>query len=793
MTDTIISGTSNVQTSTLVVQGTDRLIFDPTVDSTLTMVTDYSGATAQGNLVIKGSATLQMRPNPGKKHRLIFSGIDESKFQGAGPTPPVDTDIGLWALEAGVLDLYGEPRVGWNRTGSDPTWKAGDELFTTPFAQGDYTTFAPYTGQALQTITDPSTGVVYTQEVFNLTRTVNIEGTAASGGAAHRAHIFIKTTVPQTIKYVGGRYLSPRITGGGRGGVVLGRWGWHCHDAGTGMVGTIFEGCVARDCGGYGFVPHMSDGITCLDCVAHQCQEASFWWDKRDLTNTTTWDKCLSGRVGLALNSFDSPALFDGASFALGPGTGNVCKNSVAAGNTNSGTTSGFGWREDDANAANPSARVWDFHDNIGHNNKKGHSSWINGGPMVNPPGPITVVNFIGFRNNEGNFEGAYSNAFRFSGCSFFSNDLFDNTHLVNGKSLLGLPADYVDCNFPKLKIREHTLAAEIPYTFRRCKITTVTIDERNHANPGDPFITPGAYDFVSCNPLECSAFIVQAMHPSSVYRVQRNDGTAYQVLPNGTCITIAQFDFAAVVPETLQQAVATLTPDATLSSATQAPQTTMQAVATFVPDSTKQWQAAVTAQGVAKLTPNAGRFYIGHRPMKLGGGRGRTGLRGKLGVRLRGLGPKQVPREAFRLRRTSGTDQPDGNRLVGMQKAGLRAGGRKDVLRPQIKMQSAALFTQTRRRDSPASRCSRRSRHSLPMEQSCPARSACKRARHCCKRSRTSHRTARSLSAASLSCRPPRTSHPTRASRATRRRSCRPRRTWTAPTPTSSRRCSPT
>ena len=155
------------------------LTFDPNHDTTLELT---------GNLVVEG--TLEMRPNPGITHTLRFVDIDESRFVGGG-MDVLDSDVGLWVMGRGQLDIEGQPRVGWNRTGAHETWKKTDEILTTPFAPGDTTTFAPYSGR-LDTVTAPD-GRTFTQEAFNLTRSVNIEGTPDRQDA--HLHPFGRSTV----------------------------------------------------------------------------------------------------------------------------------------------------------------------------------------------------------------------------------------------------------------------------------------------------------------------------------------------------------------------------------------------------------------------------------------------------------------------------------------------------------------------------------------------------------------------------------------------------------------------
>ena len=109
---TTLSGT--VEAAAVDVAAGAVLELDPDVSTTLTVT---------GNVVVEG--LLRMRPRrPDVVHTLRFRDVDESRFVGGGGYP-VATDVGLWVVGAGALDLAGTPRAGWNRTGRDPSWRAG--------------------------------------------------------------------------------------------------------------------------------------------------------------------------------------------------------------------------------------------------------------------------------------------------------------------------------------------------------------------------------------------------------------------------------------------------------------------------------------------------------------------------------------------------------------------------------------------------------------------------------------------------------------------------------------------
>src|SRR5690606_536283 len=73
----------------------------------------------EGNLRTD-SGTIAMRP--GSSLHFIGANPEEYVGGGMGWDPKYARDIGVWVGRAGVLDIRGTPKVGWNRTGSDPSW-----------------------------------------------------------------------------------------------------------------------------------------------------------------------------------------------------------------------------------------------------------------------------------------------------------------------------------------------------------------------------------------------------------------------------------------------------------------------------------------------------------------------------------------------------------------------------------------------------------------------------------------------------------------------------------------------
>lgn len=502
---TLVGGTSRL--TSLEVSPGQTLRFDPAKNVTLEL---------RGNLVVRG--TLEMKPNKGVRHILRFVGIDETRFVGGGMNV-LASDVGLWVMGSGRLDIRGDPRAGWNNTGRDATWKSSDEILTTPFERGDSTTFAPYGGGtvtssgALATVTGPD-GRVFSQEAFNLTRTVRIEGTRRG-----RTHIFIRSSAPQSIMYAQIRHVGPRqgkLPNGNH--FVLGRYGLHFQMCGEGSRGSQVVGTVIRDCGSHAFVPHTSHGVTFTDCVAYSVNEDAYWWDPGDATNDTTWEHCMAAKM-VPIPSFRGYRL---AGFHLGGGTGNALIDSVAVGNLGSSGANGFIWPE-------TGSGLWTFQGCVAHNNKTdGIFVWQNN------VSPAVIQDFAAFRNRYGIEHGAYHNAFAYERCATFENVRGMLLHAVSVSAATG-PLRWNDSNFDDgIEVVRHTLKPEGPAVIEDSPCSAVVVAESGSK-------AGGAYDFIRTG-LEPSDWTVSSMHRSSVYRVQRANGTAYRVMPDGTTAPIPAF-----------------------------------------------------------------------------------------------------------------------------------------------------------------------------------------------------------------------------------------------------------
>lgn len=377
--------------------------FDPAKDTTVEV---------EANVIVYG--VLEMRPNAGVEHTLRFKNVDESKFVGGG-MELLEDDTGLWILGDGKLDAIGEKKVGWNRTGTDSTWKSSDELLVAPIAKNDYA-FKSFTLGASVPQLDSS---LPKAEVLNMTRSVNIEGTSTG-----KSHVMFMSSQPQTIKYVGFRHL---------GSEVLGRYPIHFHFMGDASRGSLIEGTVVRDSDHHAYVAHASHGVTFRDTIAYNITDDAYWWDPIKGTGTTinqthdvTYDHTIAADVNKGPNNAHR---LNG--YFLAAGTGGTVKDSVAVGVTGSGDPAGFSWPPNDL-------QIFTFENNVAHNNNH-NGIWI----WQNDKSIHNINNFIAYSNTndkntgKGILSGAYNTNYNFNNTYLYGNDYGLDIHAGNNGSQL--------------------------------------------------------------------------------------------------------------------------------------------------------------------------------------------------------------------------------------------------------------------------------------------------------------------------------------------------------------------
>lgn len=345
--------------------------------------------TADRNIIIKNKLT-------SKKGSITFINVKEQSFVGGG-MDPIASDVGLWAMGAGVLDLQGTPKTSWTtcnevKAGSTTItvkdcsgWLVGDQIVVSPTevppddtSNWDDNTninvdsfFPKFERRAIKSISGNTITIDALKfnhltvddtfpHVANLTRDIKIQGTPTG-----RAHIFCcshshntdgtiaHNIQKHTIKYVEISHMGPRH-GGGRTALVLGRYALHFHHGGTGTEGTIVEGCSIHDIGNRGYVPHMSHGITMRKNVCFNSLETQFFWDWQEISHRIVWDGNLM--MASLRNGVDGSC----RGMILSMGDDNIAINNVAI-YCHNGDPSGSGAYTWDAD----NEAVWFFENNI--------------------------------------------------------------------------------------------------------------------------------------------------------------------------------------------------------------------------------------------------------------------------------------------------------------------------------------------------------------------------------------------------------------------------------------------
>lgn len=480
----------------IVIIDTAALVWGVVVNSVLSFKIDKTiDLTSTGNVVVNG--TLQMIPNPDVNHRILSTGINENNFVGGGETV-LDSDIGIWVMGAGQLDLQGTLTDGW-KTALDVT-KEYDEVI---------------------------------RQAITLPRNVRIEGTSTG-----QSHLFIKSTKPQTIKYVQFRYMGPRkdTSGDGIKEFVTGRYAVHFHHCENGSRGSIVEGCIARDCTSHVFVPHGSHGITMRGNIVNNVLDEPFWWDSGHRTNDLVWENNLVAKVGFIPRASSEGAPQGGAGgMVLGFGDGNICRGNVVIGTSGDYRAAGaYIWREerDDNDISKDLTSSWVFENNTAINCPSGDQVWqnsehhhvIRGSNYINCTVPV--------------YHGAYANHYARIDCLYKG-----GTTEVWAASDNTIRVLFINCTFDAqgadycVVINEGPGVGAAPIMFRNCKFINFNKKAILNQNPG-----PGIkkVDVIDCGLTPDKYQVSSVAISGEVIRIQEGD-KAWKITKSGTSV-IAKF-----------------------------------------------------------------------------------------------------------------------------------------------------------------------------------------------------------------------------------------------------------
>jgi hypothetical protein len=433
------------------------LTFDPAKSSTLKL---------KKNMIVTGK--LIMKPNsPSIEHFLQFTEVDESAFEGGGMPESASevpaTDVGLWVIQSGQLDIAGASKTSWTNAtdtlaagatsvtlkDAPVGWRVGDMIIITPTEaptvgtasydavekreitaiSGNTVTFKaadenkdnkPDSTTAGLTRPHPKVNNLWTAEVGNLTRNVRIEGTSTPVPleeleADHRnedrhtgnSHIFIHSNVAQNISHAQLRYMGSTGTNERANDpmheVKLGRYALHFHHNGGGSTGSVVDGVVVRDANFHQFVPHASDGITMKNNIAYDNKSGAFWWDPHD-TDRNSDSHSTNWDHNLVARMRPRGDFIHSLGFFLPAGFDNKANNNTYVGALGQDEDyGGFVW-------VNGNKGVWVFDGNVAHNNNSsGIRVWQNS-EHVHP-----ITNFAIYHNQHYAMNhGAYFNDYTY-------------------------------------------------------------------------------------------------------------------------------------------------------------------------------------------------------------------------------------------------------------------------------------------------------------------------------------------------------------------------------------------
>jgi hypothetical protein len=471
-----------------------------------------------GNVRTDGG-TIVMRPGSSLK----FVAAEPAEYVGGGMRFSADYrgDYGIWVGGTGVLDIQGTPKVGWNRTGTDPSWAPEDELWIAPTDVGDFAPRRWTPGDPIPQI-DPR---VPPAEIMNVTRDILIEGPA---------HIHISSSKPQRIEYVtlrGMGILKPSI--GSDAGATTGRYALHFHMQGEGSRGTLVRGVAAIDSNGRVFVPHTSHGITFEDVVSVNSMGEAFWWDDGDVTNDITVDRLAVSGVYVSREFTGETNRNDAVAMPFGVNM--VMTNSVASGVNQGRLGVGFNW-----DAGNRRSDThWTFTGNVSHNNGTGIRFWNNSGQPHHIKGNIAYRNGIGLEN------GAYNNSNRFTDLLLIENNLGVRQNASSNESQVdGGPARFTNLlvevvEGPALEIGGRNLASNTYAEF---------LDSNFYAGPNSPKIlvttgvNPWLARFIRTNvlPEDIAWDLTDGRNDGSRVIIEHADGRKWEIMvANGTVTTL--------------------------------------------------------------------------------------------------------------------------------------------------------------------------------------------------------------------------------------------------------------
>jgi hypothetical protein len=293
-----------------------------TVDGTLRA--SRSGAsrlTVHGNLIVRNQGALDYGTPTDRVQALaaIRFFLDEARVVGGTPAGPMESDVGLWAIDDSRVFVHGSYRDAWSplaqtaRAGSieiqvDPSWargwRAGDLVLIGPsnlrtsdndfqdevrritadVGGGRYQLDAAlrFNHEVLSVPWTDAWGIAHTErlaaKVANLTSNVTFE----AGDPDHRPHIIFLERAKHYVEDLAVINFSPMPTQN-----PMARYAWHDHMQGDGSRGSYLRRARIYGGPGIGLSVHESYGVEVEDVVIYNQARAYVERGGRRLTDTT--------------------------------------------------------------------------------------------------------------------------------------------------------------------------------------------------------------------------------------------------------------------------------------------------------------------------------------------------------------------------------------------------------------------------------------------------------------------------------------------------------------------------
>lgn len=382
---------------------------------------------AHGNVIVAGSGWFDAGTETDRilapdYAGLRFVAVVESAFVGGGMSP-IPTDHGLWVTDAGRLTVAGRVREAWlslalpavkgerqiTLDGDPVGWEAGQLLSICPTELPNVSGYSLHFDEAIIDHIDGRTvyldrdllydhpavllrdGRTFFAEVANLSSNVVIEGLPTG-----RAHIFIRSTVPQFLTDCLIQHMAPQKGGD----FILGRYPMHFHHCHHGTHGSKVTRVVGAHSGGPMFVTHLSFGVTYTRAVAYDGRGNLFWWDdiETEQSEDVAYLDCLGALSTTTLNSQKHHSQL--TAFSMTGGTRVTCTGCHGVGINGGKNSNAFRWPE-------LSHGVWQWSHNVGHNiSEDGIWTWQNDNLAHE------VLDFVIYHCKNGIAHGAYDNVY---------------------------------------------------------------------------------------------------------------------------------------------------------------------------------------------------------------------------------------------------------------------------------------------------------------------------------------------------------------------------------------------